>query len=75
VQKEGYLNMFTPYAEAYHHESISRGAEDTPKKQKRFQKEVEFMQKRWKDTLEKGDLYYSTSLTLAREDFSLKGKA
>ncbi|WOE69442.1 glycosyltransferase [Hydrogenimonas thermophila] len=73
VKEKGYLNVFTPWAEAYHHESKSRGAEDTPEKQERFKKEVEFMQNKWKDILVKGDPYYNPNLTLDREDFSLKG--
>jgi GT2 family glycosyltransferase len=31
--KKGYYNLWSPYAELYHHESASRGAEDTPEKQ------------------------------------------
>ena len=32
--------VFTPYAELYHYESKSRGMEDTPEKQFRFEKET-----------------------------------
>ena len=32
----GYRNVWTPYAELYHHESATRGYEDTPEKQIRF---------------------------------------
>lgn len=72
VQELGYRNLFTPYCEAYHHESISRGHEDTPEKIKRFNKEVEYMQKMHSRILKDGDLYYNPNLTLDREDFSLK---
>lgn len=72
VREEGYLNIFTPYCEAYHHESISRGHEDTVEKQKRFQSEVFFMQDRHQKILANGDPYYNMNLTLDREDFSLK---
>jgi len=64
--------VFTPFAEAYHHESISRGYEDTVEKIKRFNKEIEFMHYRYKSILEKGDPYYNSNLTLEREDFSLR---
>lgn len=40
VQAAGYRNVWTPYAELYHYESISRGAEDSPEKIKRFQGEI-----------------------------------
>ncbi|OZA02656.1 MAG: hypothetical protein B7X89_08480 [Sulfuricurvum sp. 17-40-25] len=72
LREAGYLNVYTPYCEAYHHESISRGHENTVEKQKRFQNEVHFMQKRHKTILADGDPYYNPNLTLDREDFSLK---
>lgn len=72
VQEKGHRNIFTPYCEAYHHESISRGAEDNPQKIARFNAEVDYMQKRHKDILLNGDPYYNPNLTLDREDFSLR---
>ena len=72
VKEKGYLNVFTPYCEAYHHESISRGHEDTVEKQKRFKGEVDFMNNRHRSILENGDPYYNKNLTLDREDFSLR---
>ena len=70
VREAGYRNLWTPYAELYHHESISRGTEDSPEKQARFRREVEFMQSKWGDTL-KLDPFYSPNLTQVREDFSI----
>ena len=70
VKELGLRNIWTPYAELYHHESISRGYEDTLEKQKRFQKEVNFMKKVWKTDLIR-DPYYNPNLTLSKEDFSL----
>ena len=32
VRSLGYRNLWTPYAELYHHESASRGLENTAKK-------------------------------------------
>lgn len=72
IRKAGYLIVWTPCAELYHYESISRGAEDTPEKQARFKGEVERFQKRWKKELEEGDPYYNPNLTLESEDFSIK---
>lgn len=72
VREAGYRNLWTPYAELYHHESVSRGHEDTPEKQERFRKEVEFMGVKWGDALE-FDPYYNPNLTRDREDFSIKG--
>lgn len=72
VQEEGYKNIYTPYCEAYHHESISRGLEDNPEKINRFNSEVDYMKKRHNKFLENGDPYYNSNLTLEREDFSLR---
>ena len=72
IRKAGYLIVWTPYAELYHYESKSRGAEDTPEKKKRFEGEVRRFQARWKSELAAGDPYYNPNLTLVREDFSVK---
>ena len=71
VREAGYLNVWTPFAKLYHHESKSRGAEDTPEKQARFQQEVLWMQAKWGEKL-KNDPYYNVNLTLDHEDFSLR---
>lgn len=70
VHEKGYRNVWTPYAELYHHESASRGWENTPEKQKRFSKEVAYIKQRWGDKL-LNDRAYSPNLTLDYEDFSL----
>ena len=71
VRELGYRNLWTPYAELYHHESVSRGTEDTEEKQKRFSSEVKYISEKWRKELS-GDPYYSPNLTLDREDFSIK---
>jgi GT2 family glycosyltransferase len=70
--EKGYLNVFTPYAQAYHYESITRGYEDTPEKKQRFEKEKAVFQKRHQKILASGDPYYNVNLSLDREDFSLR---
>ena len=72
IRQAGYRVIWTPYAELYHYESKSRGYEDTPEKQKRFQGEVLRFQTRWAKELAAGDPCYNPNLTLRREDFSLK---
>lgn len=71
VQKKGYYNVWSPYVEMVHHESISRGAEDTAEKQARFIGEVNYMKQAWGDTL-LHDPCYSQWLTLDREDFTFR---
>jgi len=71
VRKAGYRNLWTPYAELYHHESVSRGANNTRKKRRRMRKEVSYMHKRWGNALYT-DPAYNPNLTLIHTDFSLK---
>ncbi len=71
IRERGYRNLWTPYAELYHHESHSRGDEDTPEKVERFKRENEYIKKKWGEKLT-SDPYYNPNLTLDREDFSIK---
>jgi len=65
----GHVNVWTPYAELFHHESLTRGYEDTELKKQRFLKEAEYMKSKWK-TLLAADPAYNPNLTLHHEDFS-----
>jgi glycosyltransferase involved in cell wall biosynthesis len=67
--KAGYRNLWTPHAEFYHHESATRGVEDTPEKKARFQAEIDYMMNTWADLL-MADPAYNPNLTLVGEDFS-----
>ena len=66
----GYRVVWTPYAELIHHESVSRGQEDTAEKIARFEAEQGLMRQRWGEQIE-ADPFYSPNLTLLAEDFSL----
>jgi glycosyltransferase involved in cell wall biosynthesis len=70
VREAGYRNVWTPYANLYHHESASRGVEDTPEKVARFGREICFMKLRWGQGLF-NDPAYSPNLSFELEDFSL----
>ena len=70
VRAAGYRNLWTPYAELYHHESASRGAEDTLEKRDRFRGEVEYITAKWGDALV-NDPAYNPNLTLTINDFTL----
>ena len=63
VRAADYLIVWTPYAELYHYESISRGADESADKRKRYEGEVERFQKRWMNQLMAGDPYYNRNLT------------
>ena len=70
VREAGFRNIWTPYAELIHHESVSRGIENNPEKIARFNREVDFMKERWGDILSR-DPAYNPNLTIDHEDFSL----
>ena len=72
VREKGYLVVYDPYAELYHYESKTRGAEDTKEKIRRFQTEIEYMRSHWIGLLKKGDPYYNCNLSLTKWDYSLK---
>ena len=59
LREKGYLNVFTPFAELYHFESISRGLDDQGEKAQRYNRESERFREKWKEVLEKGDPYYN----------------
>lgn len=69
LKQAGYRNIYASYAELYHHESVTRGAENTPDKRARFQAECDYMKSRWADLLG-ADPAYSPNLTQDYEDFS-----
>ena len=71
LRKEGLLNVFTPFAEAYHYESVSRGLDNSGKNGDRYEKECEYFRTKWKEVLAKGDPYYNPNFTLDRSDYSL----
>lgn len=74
-RQKSYLNVFTPFAELYHYESLSRGSDvEDPHSEnaKRYDREAEHFRTRWKEVIERGDPYYNPNFTLDRSDFSLK---
>ncbi len=70
VRAASYLNVWTPYAELYHLESVSRGPEDDPEKIARFALEVQQMKRRWL-TERNFDAFYSKNLSKSTEDFAI----
>lgn len=71
VQRLGYRNLWTPYAELYHHESKSRGKEDTPDKKDRVISEIAYMHANWLDSITY-DPHYNPSLTKIAEQFQIR---
>lgn len=71
LREKGYLNVFTPFAELFHYESLSRGLDLEGKNAERYEKESEHFRSKWKEVLDKGDPYYNPNFSLDRSDFSL----
>jgi GT2 family glycosyltransferase len=72
IRQHNYLVVWTPFAELIHHESLTRGFEDTPEKEVRFYNEANYLIQRWADFFAAGDPYYNPNLTLTRGDFSVR---
>ncbi len=70
LREHGYHNVWTPFAELYHHESASRGSEDTDEKKARFAGEIQFMKDRWAAVLQ-DDPAYNPNLSLQSLNFEL----
>lgn len=67
----GKRNLYCAEAELYHYESASRGLDIEPKKRRRFNNELKYLQQKWGKYI-KHDPAYNPNLTLKRENFSPK---
>lgn len=63
IHSRGYRNLWTPFAELYHHESVSRGRDDTHEKIARYQGELDFIRLHWHDLLD-SDTAWNPNLAL-----------
>ncbi|ACA14886.1 glycosyl transferase family 2 [Methylobacterium sp. 4-46] len=70
IRQAGYAIIWTPHAGLIHHESKSRGLEDTPQKRARFEAEVATMLERWGAQL-RNDPYYNPNFARAKAQFRL----
>jgi GT2 family glycosyltransferase len=64
LREEGYLVVYTPYAELIHYESVTRG-------QGSDGDEGGAMLRRWRKVFEEGDPYFNRNLSLAHSEFRL----
>lgn len=69
VREKGYLIVFNPYVELYHYESKSRGAEDTPEKIQRFNREISMFYEKWGENII--DPYYNINFSRKLANYSL----
>lgn len=71
VAQAGYRNIWTPFAELNHHESVSRGRDLSLRTAERFNRENLALRLRWGDRL-LDDPYYSPNLTVDTEDGTVR---
>ena len=72
IRELGYRIVYTPYAELYHYESLSRGYEDTQEKCEQSVREFRYMREKWGKIIDNGDPYYNPNLSLRYDDFRIK---
>jgi len=70
IREAGWRVVWTPFAQLIHHESASRGVDESPEKLARFASEIAFMKSKWGEKLIR-DPNYNPNLTLDDEKFSL----
>lgn len=70
IRAAGFDIVFTPFAELYHLESVSRGQNLTKEQVERDMRERMYMLQRWPNIIA-NDPFYSPNLSVTREDFSL----
>ena len=75
AREAGYYVVYTPHAELYHYESLSRGSDEPidgveTEQHKRFVKEITYIKKVW-DHILMNDPYYHPKLSKDTEDFRL----
>jgi len=72
IRQSGKLIVWTPYAEAYHFESKTRGKDDDNEERKaRFKGDCQRFREKWGDVLEAGDPYYSPNFSLDTASFDV----
>ncbi|WP_369749652.1 glycosyltransferase [Lyngbya sp. PCC 8106] len=69
--QQGYRNLYLSHVILYHHESKSRGFEDTPEKLHCYMEEVTLMKQRWRKFIDH-DPCYNPNLSLSQFGYSIK---
>ena len=64
VREKGKLVTYLADCKWYHYESKSRGYEESPEKQERFEREIAIFKSKWRQTIDAGDPYYNANLSL-----------
>lgn len=72
IRKSGKLIVWTPYAEAYHYESKTRGRDDDNEERiARFKGDCQRFREKWEKVLNDGDPYYNCGFSLDTASFDI----
>jgi glycosyltransferase involved in cell wall biosynthesis len=74
LMERGYWNVFTPYCEAIHAESVSRGFDTDPDKCARFEEEIRYFTCRHQKIISQGDPFYNPNLSLDDENIRYRNQ-
>jgi len=72
LRSRGALVVYDPFAEAVHHESLTRGDEYTAAKAALFKDAAAYMHQTWPAYYSEGDPYYNPNLSLTKWNYTLK---
>jgi len=72
IRQAGYSNIWTPRAELYHYESVTRGSDLDSERKARFDSECDRFKARWGGELV-SDPYFNANLRLDRAGFEFGG--
>ncbi|MBS0260600.1 MAG: glycosyltransferase family 2 protein, partial [Planctomycetes bacterium] len=75
IRARGYLNVWTPLAELYHFESLTRGTAPTAERLAILQAAGQLFQERWAGIFRDGDPYYNPNLSLLAGGYQLRPDA
>jgi O-antigen biosynthesis protein len=73
IREAGYKIIWTPHAELYHYECVSRGFDTTPEKMTRAAAELKYMRTKWSRILD-NDPFHNPNLSLDSESVELAEK-
>lgn len=74
LHRRGLRNIFEPAVQLYHHESMTRGLDDTPEKRGIYERERDYMLAHWEQEI-RDDPAYNPNLSREHEDFSVRTDA
>ena len=67
----GYTNIYLPFVELIHHESVSIGRIDKKRDMKEFSDSIEYITRKWDKILTQADPYYNKNFNIMSSNFGL----